>query len=41
MQSNGLNSLKNFSGEQNLPGYTDSLIRQNTMAASLPAETAL
>ncbi|OZZ41216.1 conjugal transfer protein TraN, partial [Klebsiella pneumoniae] len=21
---NGLNSLKNFSGEQNLPGYTDS-----------------
>lgn len=24
VQSNGLNSLKNFSGEQNLPGYTDS-----------------
>ncbi|HBY5917282.1 TPA: conjugal transfer protein TraN, partial [Klebsiella pneumoniae] len=24
VQGNGLNSLKNFSGEQNLPGYTDS-----------------
>lgn len=24
VQGNGLNSLKNFSGEQNLPGYTDN-----------------
>ncbi|ELY7236048.1 type-F conjugative transfer system mating-pair stabilization protein TraN [Klebsiella variicola] len=24
VQGNGLNSLKNFSGEQNLPGYTDT-----------------
>ncbi len=24
MQGSGIDSLKNFSGEQNLPGYTDS-----------------
>lgn len=41
VQGNGLNSLKNFSGEQNLPGIPTTRIRQNTTAASLPAETAL
>ena len=40
VQGNGLNSLKNFSGEQNLPGIPPTRIRQNTTAASLPAETA-
>ena len=40
VQGSGIDSLKNFSGEQNLPGIPTARTRQNTTVASPPAETA-